>query len=286
MVTESMFVRDIISTYNILYYAKQLHKKKNCGYLMIPNELLDCCPELQIRVSDEAMIDAGFEPGCTLTVRLGAMPHDCDYVLACISGKPVIRAFFTDHEGLQWLVPRNSDYDAIQIQEGMNWWIIGVVVRVTQPVVRASSQCMQKGIEETKKNQSSVNALSDETVDRLIMKIGCEVKLSRQWYAVFRSMVDCQVQNSGDIKGFCSRVCRLLPDHQHLPEAKEVSRMAVLSFAKPVSQWTRDNAPVRGSRFAAYLRIARIMGGYLDAEMRKNRGVLQENGDISPTVVG
>ena len=41
-----------------------------------------------------------------------------------------------------------------------------------------------------------------------------------------------------------------------LPQAKELSRMAVQSFARPVSKWDEDNAPVTRSWFARYKTIA------------------------------
>ena len=41
-----------------------------------------------------------------------------------------------------------------------------------------------------------------------------------------------------------------------LPQAKELSRMAVQSFARPVSKWDDDNAPVTRSWFARYKTIA------------------------------
>ena len=50
----------------------------------------------------------------------------------------------------------------------------------------------------------------------------------------------------------------LLPDHEHLPTAKELSRMAVQSFVKKIDLWDRNDAPVRGNRFDYYLRIARM----------------------------
>ena len=41
-----------------------------------------------------------------------------------------------------------------------------------------------------------------------------------------------------------------------LPQAKELSRMAVQSFARPVSKWDEYNAPVTRSWFARYKTIA------------------------------
>ena len=48
-------------------------------------------------------------------------------------------------------------------------------------------------------------------------------------------------------------------DHPHLPVGSELIRLATSSFRKPVTLWDRNDAPVRGKRFEAYLRIARLM---------------------------
>ena len=104
-------------------------------------------------------------------------------------------------------------------------------------------------------------------MDEQIIRIGVQVQHARQWFAVYKGMVECKVHEAGDYKGFCSRVGRLLPDHGHLPDAKEVARMDVLSFAKPIAMWEESNAPVRGVRFRYYRSLARTMVSYL-AEAR------------------
>ena len=98
------------------------------------------------------------------------------------------------------------------------------------------------------------------------MRMGDEVKHARQWYAVFRAMVDYNVIADSAIQQFCERVKSLLPAHEHLPNYKEVGRMAVLSFAKRVSMWNEDNAPVTGYRYRDYLSIALQMGRLLGGE--------------------
>ena len=50
-----------------------------------------------------------------------------------------------------------------------------------------------------------------------------------------------------------------MPNHPHLPVGSELIRLATGSFRKPVALWDRNDAPVRGKRFEAYLRIARLM---------------------------
>ena len=84
--------------------------------------------------------------------------------------------------------------------------------------------------------------------------------------SVFRMMADYEIVGEDDVPAFCERVRCLLPEHGHLPVTKEVQRMAVQSFAKRVSMWRPDNAPVTGSRFQDYLNIALMMGRMLGGE--------------------
>ena len=100
-------------------------------------------------------------------------------------------------------------------------------------------------------------------MDAKLREIGELVLHARQWYAVYRSMLDKELVVEGDFVGFCERVCSLLPEHKHLPTPRELARMAVQSFAKPVSMWVSADAPVQGSRFYDYLRIAKQTGEIL-----------------------
>jgi len=235
-------------------------------YIMIPKALAGHHPELFIPASGDSMVDAGFEDGDLLRVRFGDMGSDGDSVLAMIDGACTVKTLFTDEYDQKWLVPRNSNYDAIMLKDDMDFRILGRVVGVEKASVRASSRELLQSIRRTRNKMRAVKKLSAETVDLCIVKIGEQVKHARQWYAVQRKMVDREVAEEGDFVNFCNRVARLLPQHEHLPVAKELSRMAVQSFAKPVPMWDINNAPVRGSRFYDYLQIAMTMDRLLSCE--------------------
>ena len=235
-------------------------------YILIPKALAGQHPELFIPASGDSMADAGYEDGDLLRVRFGDMGHDGDSVLAMIDGACTVKALFTDEYGTKWLVPRNSNYDAIMLTEDMDFRILGCIVGVEKASVRASSRELLQSIRRTRNKMRVVKKLSPEAVDECIVKIGDQVKHARQWYAVQRKMVDRGVADEGDMMSFCSRVARLLPEHEHLPVAKELSRMAVQSFAKSVSMWDINNAPVKGTRFYDYLQIAMSMDKLLACE--------------------
>lgn len=234
-------------------------------YILVPKSLAGT-KEMFVTVSGDSMIDAGYEDGDMLRIRFGDRFGDNDNVLAMIDGACTVKTLFTDETGQKWLVPRNDKYDAIMLRKDMNCRILGRVIGVEKASVRASSRELLQAIRRTRNKMRMVKKLSDEDVDRCIVLIGRQVKHARQWYAVQREMVDQEVAEEGDLASFCSRVCRLLPEHGHLPVAKELARMAVQSFSKPVSMWDVNNAPVSGSRYYDYLNIALTMGRLLTDE--------------------
>jgi hypothetical protein len=212
------------------------------------------------------MLDAGYEPGDQLRIRFGVVAHDGNDVLVTIDGAGMIKTLYTDEEGNRWLVPRNEKYDAILLTEKMDVRILGVVVGVEKANTLASSRVLLQSVRRTKNKQRSASRLTEERVDRLIIKMGDEVRHARQWFAVFRAMVDYGVAREGETLQFCERVNRLLPEHGHLPINKEMLRMCVQSFTKRVSMWNPDNAPVSGARYRDYLSIALMMGRLLGGE--------------------
>lgn len=226
--------------------------------IMLPKAVIGPHPEMFIPVIGDSMIDAGYEEGDMLRVRFGVTAHDGQDVLALIDGACTVKTLFTDEDGVKWMLPQNDEYTAFPLLEDMNVMILGVVMGVEKDSPHhSSSQCL-KAIRKAKQRMKAVKRLSDEQVDIIIGEMGAEVQHARQWYAVYRPLLSHELTAKDDYDGFCKRVRRLLPDHEHLPTAKELSRMAVLSFAKPVVLWERNNAPVRGVRFDDYLRIARL----------------------------
>ena len=235
-------------------------------YYMVPKSAVGPNPEMFVHVIGDSMLEAGYEPGDQLKIRFGMAVHDGDDVLAVIDGAALIKTLYTDEEGNRWLVPRNEKYDAILLTEDMDVKFLAVVVGVVKANAKAPSRELLQTIRRTKNKQSQASRLTNEKVDLCIMQIGSIVRHARQWYAVFRAMADYNVIEENAIQQFCEHVNELLPTHKHLPNHKEVARMAVLSFAKPVSMWNENNAPVTGYRYRDYLSIALQMGRLLGGE--------------------
>ena len=232
-------------------------------YVLLPKELMGIHPEMFVPVEGESMLDAGYEPGDQLRIRFGVTPHDNEDVLAWIDGRCTVKTLFTDEDGQKWLVPRNEEYDAIMLTEEMDVRILGVVLSVEKPSSRASSRGLLQSIRRTKNKMKAAKKLTVEEVDERIVKIGPMVVHARQWFSVYRALLDKTLTEENDFLNFCDRVKRLLPDHEHLPDYKDLMRINVLSFTKPLSMWVESNAPVKGQRFRDYLRIGMTMSGLL-----------------------
>ena len=245
--------------------AAELGAEDIDDYILLPKKLVGQNPEMFVPCHGDSMKDAGYENGDLLRVRFGMDAQDGDNVLAYIDGACTVKSLFTDEDGTKWLVPQNDNYKAIHLTEDMDVKILGVVVAVEKGRVRASSRQMLQSVRRAKNMLRTASKLPEEKVDNIIIKMGGAVKHARQWYAVFRAMADYEIVPEISVQEFCERVKRLLPGHGHLPAHKEVSRMAVQSFAKQVSMWRPDNAPVSGARFMDYLSIAlqtsRLLGG-------------------------
>jgi SOS-response transcriptional repressor LexA len=227
-------------------------------YVLIPKALMGPHPEMYIPAIGDSMIEAGYEEGDLLRVRFGVEPRDGKDMLMLIDGASTVKTLFTDEDGVKWLVPQNDEYTAFPLSDDMDVRVLGMVVGVEKDSPHHSSNSCLKAIRKAKQRMKAVKRLSDEQVDVIICEMGNEVRHARQWYAVYRALVDHELTDKDDFDGLCKRVHRLLPDHDHKPTAKELSRMAVQSFAKPVVLWDRKDAPVQGVRYDDYLRIARL----------------------------
>jgi len=98
--------------------------------------------------------------------------------------------------------------------------------------------------------------ITAEMVESAIFDVSPMVKNGRQWYAVFRKLVELTSLGMAEMESFCGQVARIVPKHEFLPSAGELQRMAVQSFLRPSRLWDENDAPVRGKRFRDYVMIA------------------------------
>lgn len=234
-------------------------------YIMLPRKLVGWKPVFVIDVMGDSMRDAGIMPGDRLEVQVDTTVSDGDIVVASIDGECTVKAFCTDETGGKWLVPRNDDYEPIPLTEDMNVRIVGKVVGITKDAPRTPfSECMKAIRRKRGGGGERTEAEKSARTEKAVKTAAKHVKNARQWYAVYRALLDREATEKDDYAGFVELVERLVPEHTHLPIPIELRRMAVQSFRKPVALWERRDAPVSGARYDDYLRIARITLEALD----------------------
>ena len=225
-------------------------------YVMLPRELLKWDAVFIVKVRGDSMRDAGIMAGDRLLVQVDTVVEDGDIVVASIDGEPTVKTFYTDEQGQRWLVPCNNAYEPILLKEEMNVRFVGKVVKcLKESLHRPFRECAAAVKRAQATGQQA--ATSHQSMEEAVRAVATLVENGRQWYAVYRAMVDREVIGKGNYAGFVAMVADLVPDHEHLPAAAELRRMAVQSFSKPVRLWDSDDAPVKGQRFDDYLHIAR-----------------------------
>lgn len=224
-------------------------------YIMVPKSIVGSQPEMYIPVEGNSMIDAGYEPGDRLRVRFNCSAADGDDVLAMIDRKCTVKTLYTYEDGSRWLVPRNKDYAPIHLTEEMDVKILGVVIGVEKRAPRASSKDMVRAIRKQMRSGEQKGKLSMNDIEDCVYSISDSISYRRHWYAVYKVMQGEEVFRKSSMEDFCQYIEQLLPEHEHLPNLKEMQRMAVDSFNKPVQQWDVNNAPVKGMSFIKYRNI-------------------------------
>ena len=225
--------------------------------LFLPEGLLKSNLTFIIDVKGDSMKDADILPGDRVQIETDVSVHDGDIVIALIDEVYTLKAYFKEGKN-QWLIPRNDAYKPILLTEDMKIKIMGKVTSVMRNSPRVSYTDMMNSVKQMHDEQlTQRKEITAERVEQVICEMGNVVKQIRQWYAVFRAMVDLELLSECDYTPFVEKVSALLPTHKRLPQTAELRRMAVDSFRKCVEEWKRNDAPVSGYRFDIYLEIAK-----------------------------
>ena len=235
--------------------------------VLLPKEILSMHPEFLMPVRGDSMTGAGIEAGDVVKIVCEVTPKDGDIVLAYIDDGYTLKTYCEDDKGRKWLLPQNDNYQPILLNDKTNVRIYGRVKEVVKQAPRMTYKECMKVINRADQLMNEKQKLSPEKVDWVIKEIADEVKQGRQWYAVYRPLVEKEVVDEGDYIAFCNLVNKAVPQHEHLPVADELQRMAVQSFRKPVRLWKPKDAPVQGKRFTDYQQIGLETLELLEHEM-------------------
>lgn len=81
-----------------------------------------------VRATGDSMTGEGIFPNTVLIVDRMVEVESGDIVIARIGDEMCVKEFFVSEEGRMFLVPKNEDYQPIEITEDMNFEIWGKVV--------------------------------------------------------------------------------------------------------------------------------------------------------------
>ena len=235
-------------------------------YRAIPVQLLRMGTILSVDVKGDSMEDAGIYEGNRIEVLLTdneSGVRDGDVVVADVDGGVTVKTFYRDEEGDRWLLPHNEKYAPIQLTNDIPWRIVGKVIAVRTDNPHTSTAGMLKIMKRAKKKKEEV-VPTQKQVAKAIRKAADRVVYQRQWFAVYRVLVDSGALLKNDFASFIELVRQTVPDHAALPTLTQMQRMNEFSFKKPLPLWDRYNAPVQGSRFDEYYCIALEVKEILD----------------------
>lgn len=217
-------------------------------------DLIERNQKFKITAIGDSMQDAGINAGDELVIQKGVTPMDGDILLVNILDKFSVKAFCEDEDGQAWLVPYNDDYQPIKLSEDNNYKVCGRVIEVRKKNPRVRSRDCMRRIRKMKDEMQ--REITPGRVESVIFDVSSMVKNGRQWYAVFRKLVELSSWGMAEMEPFCSLVASVVPKHEFLPQPGELQRMAVQSFVRVSKLWDENDAPVKGKRFRDYQQIA------------------------------
>lgn len=223
-------------------------------------------PWFSVIAKGDSMVGARIHDGDRLYVRVQRTAQSGDIVVAMLDGEAVVKVFFEDELGHKWLVPANPSYAPIDPADYGDCRLMGVVQMVTEcERPRGSiSECM-KAVRLAQGERKTVGEVSYMSLCRALKVVQDRITANRQWYSVYRVLVDCSMIECEDYDAFVRLLGDVMKESAPVLNIHDIRKMSVGSFSKPVSQWNADNAPVGSARFYSYLEIANVF----KSELRK-----------------
>lgn len=120
--------------------------------MMMPDQVLGVNDVMCTRAGGESMIDVGIMPGDLLFLERVTEYYSGDIVLAEIDGERLLKTYYIDERGEQWLVPANKKFKARRLDGSMNVRFIGRLVHHMRKAPRQSMQSIAESINEARVN--------------------------------------------------------------------------------------------------------------------------------------
>lgn len=214
-----------------------------------------------------SMVGAGIHHDDDLVVSVQPVADDGDIVVARNGNEQTIKVLHYDKLGKPWLVPQNPEPRYVPIPVSDETRIYGRVLAIHNNNPRCvSSLVMEKMMrveDKTKGNVLNATGLPDassshtSTLRAALDKVIPLVRSQRMWFAVCKVMMERGMVRDGDFTAAASMIESAYPEGLAVKIVpRDLSRLNVLSFARPSDQWTAANAPVQGKVFERYQKLA------------------------------
>ena len=97
-------------------------------------------------------------------------------------------------------------------------------------------------------------AAASENLNAALEEMKKLIENKRQWFSVIKVLMWRGYVCDGDFAGAVALIQEVIPDL--MLDAKDMSRLNVQSFSKPLERWDVSDAPVQGNVFMQYKSIA------------------------------
>ena len=225
-------------------------------FVMLPKELVEG-GIIYTKVRGTSMCGAGIENGDLVQILLTNDFEDGDVVVAWLDGEATLKTFFRDEDDELWLVPQNDMYQPIKVSDFSSVRIVGKVIGVKRDVPRVSYRAIQQQMKSVKKAEKSSEEISDEKLRKAVAKIERQMSSSRQWFCIYRVLVDKGYLEDHDFVGLREKMDELFPSHDFSINPKDLARLDVGPFRKRLFFWEEADAPVQGKRYWEYHTLAK-----------------------------
>lgn len=203
-------------------------------------------------VQGDSMRDYDLHEGDRLLVRTQDVARSGEIVVAHYDGGPTVKTYFEDEDGSKWLTPGNDNYQAMRIDETHECRIFGVVQTIIHEHPLGDPATCIRAVKRAK--QSAPTQVSERAIAYALSQIREHIQYKRHWFAVFAVLRDLRVV--GGLGEFIDLLSEIMGEEAPDLDVKDLAKLNVLSFRKPVCLWDENDSPAGNGRFQAYREIA------------------------------
>lgn len=138
-------------------------------FMMMPDEMLGINDVICTRTTGDSMIGADIMPGDLIFIEKVAEYYSHDIVLADIDGERLLKSYYIDEKGDQWLVPANPKYSSIKLDGTKRVYFVGKLKYHLRNSPHLSMQCIVESINEAKA-MMKLNSVASEEFKKLVVR--------------------------------------------------------------------------------------------------------------------